>query len=103
MKPVDIRNANWVSLRSSLAGRLAEVYTAWVVHGRGTTRQLADASGIDLLNVRPRTTDLVTLGLVELVDRHDGEGIYRAVSQSEWHAWHAERICASTSGQLTLI
>lgn len=103
MKPTDIRNTNWENLRTSLQGRLMQVYTAWVVHGQGTTRQLAAASGIDILNVRPRTTDLLGLGLVECVDTTNGEGVYRARSQQDWTAWHANYLETATTGQLSLI
>jgi hypothetical protein len=87
MKPVDIRDANWEALRQQLDGRVQEVYSAWLAHGPCTTRQLAAASGIDILNVRPRTTDLMGIGLVECVGRQAGQGIYQARSNEAWVAW----------------
>jgi hypothetical protein len=107
MKPVDFRNATFHSLRDEMEGLRRRVYEAWVAHGPGTTRQMAVASGIDLLTFRPRTTELVQLGLVELVpptgeqaqeiDPH--EGVYRAVPQPEWERFRASRV----NGQLQLI
>jgi hypothetical protein len=87
MKPVDFRNTTFETIREQLSGRLAEVYAAWVRLGPATTRILANNSGIDILNVRPRTTDLVGVGLVELVGGEHGEGIYKARSQADWETW----------------
>lgn len=103
MTPIDARNATWDSVRQDLQGRMAAVYTAWVVHGSGTTRQLAERSGIDVLNVRPRTTDLVALGLVEFVAMEKGEGIYRARTREEWEDWLAPQREAVVNGQLHLL
>ncbi|MCE5278878.1 MAG: hypothetical protein LLG03_12720 [Planctomycetaceae bacterium] len=102
MTPADIRDSNWTAIREHLSGRIAEVYTAWIIHGPATTRQLAQKSGIDILNVRPRTTDLVDIGLVEFVDTQNGEGIYRARRQDEWDAWAAFQRSAPVT-QLNLI
>lgn len=88
MKPIDLRNATWSEIQQTLSGRLESVWFAWLAHGPATTRQLAGLSGIDILNVRPRTTDLVSVGLVKLAGDCAGrEGIYRARSQAEWEAW----------------
>jgi len=72
------------------------------MHSPATTRELAEITGIDILNIRPRTTDLVKVGLVEMIDTRDGQGIYRARTQVEWENWAApQRI--GTDGQLHLI
>ena len=76
-------------------------YCEWVIHGPCTTRQLAEKSAIDILNVRPRTTDLVQIGLVEMIGGGQ-EGIYRARSQAEWEAWAAAQRPA-LDGQIALI
>jgi hypothetical protein len=102
INPAEIRDANWHSLRAHLSGRLKAVYAAWVVHGPATTRALATRSGMDILNIRPRTTDLVKLGLVECVHVDHGEGVYRARSQAEWEAW-ADSFRSMPYGQLALI
>lgn len=48
--------------------------------GPCTTRQLAESSGMSLLTVRPRVTELLELGLVELSGRLGREGVYRQVA-----------------------
>lgn len=81
MKPIDFRNETWDQIQGRLEGLRRQVYRALDEAGPCTTRELAARSGIDLLNVRPRVTELVTLGLVELANPEPGggEGIYRAV------------------------
>lgn len=103
MKPIDIRNANWADLRGELSGRLEQVFEAWLVHGPCTTRQLAAQSGIDILNVRPRTTDLCTVGLVECIGQADGEGIYAVRSMGDWEVWRSRQPSVEVSGQQVLI
>ena len=84
MKPVDFRNATWEEMQGRLAGMRMTVLEAWRKHGPGTTREIAQRSGIDLLQLRPRTTELVELGFVELIgDERGTEGIYRARSYAE--------------------
>lgn len=100
MKPTDLRNATFATLRQGLSDRLKVVYDAWVIHGPATTRELSNRSGIDILSVRPRTTDLCDLGLVDLVgDERGTEGIYQAVHESKWNDWHQAQLI----GQLQLI
>lgn len=99
MKPIDFRNATFARIRESLDGQRAAVYTAWVVYGPGTTRGIAAASGIDLLTFRPRTTELYDCGLVAVVGREDGEGVYAARPAGEWEDWRGARV----SGQQMLM
>jgi hypothetical protein len=110
MKPVDFRDATFASLREDLAGMRKGAYEAWVVYGPGTTRAVAQASGIDLLTFRPRTTELVQAGLVvveesekrESGNRETGtgtEGVYRVARPEEWERWRAGIV----EGQLQLI
>jgi len=100
MKPIDLRNATFDMVSKTLSDRIKAVHDAWVKHGPATTRELAAKSGIDLLNVRPRTSDLCTLGLVELVGaERSSEGIYRAVTEDHWNAWQKDQV----SGQQQLI
>lgn len=89
MKPIDLRNATWLSLQADLQDLLREVYQAWLEHGPGTTRAVASRSRRDILSLRPRTTDLYHLGLIELTGSEGREGIYRARSQSDWENWIA--------------
>ena len=93
MKTTDLRNATFAIVRQNLSDSRRAVYEAWVLNGPATTRDLAAQSGIDILNVRPRTTDLCALGLVELAgDHRAAEGIYRAVPEDRWNARHAGHV-----------
>lgn len=81
MKPIDFRNATWNDIREQLAGRMLVVYEAWQRYGPGTTREIAERSGLDILTVRPRTTNLFALGFVQLIEQAGHEGIYSAVPE----------------------
>lgn len=86
MKPIDYRNTTFNELKGQLHGMRIAAYEAYLDHGPGTTRQVAEASGMDLLTLRPRTTELLQLGFLELVPDKDGhrnrEGTYRALPES---------------------
>ena len=69
MKATDFRDLNFDRLRRDLNRQRASVYAAWQAHGPGTTRHVAGESGIDLLSLRPRTTELMELGLLAVADR----------------------------------
>lgn len=109
MKSTDFRNANFEKLRESawLAGKRWEVYCAFLNHGPMTTRQAAQASGIDLLTVRPRTTELLQAGFVfeVLADGHQGttEGVYVARTREEFNAWVVAQRHDEVSGQQVLL
>jgi predicted transcriptional regulator len=81
MKPIDFRNETWRDVELRVEGLRRDVYYALAKAGACTTRQLAEKSGIDLLTVRPRVTELYQIGLVELVNEESGggEGIYRTI------------------------
>jgi hypothetical protein len=89
MKPTDLRNATWRDVLTHLTEDMVRVHLAWQAHGPGTTREVAQKSGISLLTLRPRTTDLYKLGLVVLVDTEANNGIYAARTREE-----AEISCA---------
>lgn len=76
MRPIDLRNATWSEVLGHITEDMARVHAAWQQHGPGTTRQVAERSGLSLLTLRPRTTDLYKLGLVELTDQAGNEGVY---------------------------
>lgn len=105
MKPIDYRNETWADIVLRVEGLRRDVYRELQQHGACTTRQLAQKSGIDLLTVRPRVTELYQLGLVELVNAEPGagEGVYQAVS---WivamHNFEKART-AATEKQLSLL
>ena len=107
MKTTDFRNATFAGLRRDMNESLEAVYKAWVKHGPGTTRQIATLSEIDILTLRPRTTDLTKTGLVVLAadkDQQAGhEGVYRARTQEEWDTWFAGIHADLVSGQQQLI
>lgn len=112
MNSTDVRDSNFSSLRQRvLTGQRMQVYRAWIDHGPGTTREIAHRSGIDILNVRPRTTELLQAGaIVEYDDAavsisHGGfrEGCYRVRLLSEWAEWHTSQAAAAVSGQQQLL
>ena len=92
MKATDLRNATFHGLREYLPEARKQVYMAFVEHGPGTTREVAEKSGIDILTLRPRTTELCEIGLIELSAAAGGEGIYRARPQSDWERWRQDQI-----------
>jgi len=104
MKPIDYRHETWERLQTRLHGQRLAALHAWRTHGPGTTRQVAQRSGLDLLTLRPRTTELYQLGLVALVapatttatathptPPTPHEGTYRALDPAEAHALFTTR------------
>jgi len=86
MKPIDYRNETFEMIvgRGLVSERLA-VYRAFRLHGPGTTREVARRTGMDILNLRPRATELYQLGFLELVEdltskARTREGVYVALS-----------------------
>lgn len=98
MRPIDLRDAQFSDLTAQLVHLRLSVYEAFQEHGPGTTRQVAHAAGVDLLTLRPRVTELVQLGFLELTG-HDGhEGIYRARTHAQTETW----LTAQQNPQLSL-
>ena len=95
MKATDARNLTWEQIRGHLAGMRERVYRAFVSHGAGTTQEVAAEAGISILTLRPRTTELVSLGLVEIISVRDGEGVYRAIPLDRAQAHHAARLAGN--------
>ena len=81
MKPIDARTATWDEVRANLTGRRLAAYDAWKCWGPGTTHEVAERSGMSVLTLRPRTTELVQLGFVVMTEMAHKEGIYQAVSE----------------------
>lgn len=81
MKAIDYRKATWDHVRAHLSGLRQQVYDAFVRYGAGTTREISSKAGISILTLRPRTTELVQLGFVEILggDETGREAIYVAV------------------------
>ena len=103
MKTTDIRDENFTHLCATLDDRRATVLRYLAVYGPCTTRHLAQLSTLDILSVRPRVTELVQMGLVELRERVRGEGVYAVRSQREWEQWQAQKLEETTTGQLQLV
>ena len=103
MTPIDYRTATFDLIKDNLAGKRRLVYDALRTLGPQTTRDLAALARMDILTVRPRVTELIDLGLVELVPEEtkgEGqrakEGTYRALSMEEamleFNRRHAEAV-----------
>lgn len=92
MNPEAIRDMNWEEIQGRLEGWRGRIYEALAKHGPCTTHELAGASGISLLTVRPRITELVQLGWVECLEMVHKEGRYHAIPEARALAnWTAER------------
>jgi len=105
MKPIDFRNATFADLQGRLTGQRARVHRAWCIYGPGTTAEVSALSKISILSFRPRTTELYQMGAIALHAHEpspDG-GIYRARSDAEWLAHHAEQRAALESRQQQLL
>lgn len=87
MKATDFRDMTFLDLQRYVNLSRKAVYEAWLRHGPCTTMELSTQTGISVLNIRPRTTDLVQCGLVEIDPdnpRSGTEGRYRAITMAEW-------------------
>jgi hypothetical protein len=90
MIPTDIRKLTWDEIREHLAGPRQMIWEWLVVRGPATTSVIAEGTGINLLTVRPRVTELVQLGFAECIGRERREGVYRAVDFKKAREKHAE-------------
>ena len=79
MTSAEIRNDQWRKIQKRLSGDCLKVHRAFQTHGPATTLDLASCAEISPWSVRPRTTQLLQMGLVQLVGRQDREGVYAAV------------------------
>ncbi len=80
MKTTTPRDLTWKELQDRLCGHRGEVW-AWLRrHGPATTSRIAEGTGIPLLTVRPRVSELAALGWVECTARVVREGAYAALS-----------------------
>jgi hypothetical protein len=87
MKAVDCRQETWQSVQKRLEGDRLKVYQLLLRLGPCTTRQMAlESAALSILTIRPRMTELVSLGLARCVGRKTegvSEGIYQAISLEE--------------------
>lgn len=84
MKPIDYRNHTWDHVKAHLSGLRMQTYTAFVHYGPGTTREISERARISILTLRPRTTELLQLGFIEVLGGTDDgrEAVYIAVPES---------------------
>ena len=101
MTPTDYRNETWDGLQARVNHLRRQALEAWRVHGPGTTREVAQRAGIDILTFRPRSTELHQLGFVTTdttaAPRGGHEGIYRALTDAEALAEFSARCHAARS------
>lgn len=102
MRPIDYSIATFREIQGLLVNLRVSVYDALMEHGPCTTRQLAQACGIDLLTVRPRVTELVQLGFAVCQSGQGHEGIYSALTIAQAQDLFQERADAARNPQLTL-
>lgn len=104
--PTNIRDLCFRDIKARLHGLRASVYEALLEHGPMTTRALADASGMCILTVRPRVTELFQLGFAVLViddtcPHLPREGVFRALTAAEAETVFLERQAAAHDPQQT--
>ncbi|HEY1048191.1 MAG TPA: hypothetical protein VGE39_00495 [Prosthecobacter sp.] len=102
MRPIDYSIATFRQISDQLVGLRASVYDALMEAGPSTTRQLAQVSGIDLLTVRPRITELLQLGLVTCLEEDGREGRYQALTIAQAQDLFHERVDQARNPQLIL-
>ena len=90
MKAIDYRNATYHDVLKYISGQREAVLRAWRDHGPCTTEELAERSGLSILNIRPRSTELAELGFVLLSEDQSSAttkgGVYRAATTAETQA-----------------
>ena len=93
MTPINFRAATFADLQERLYGQRAAVFAAWKKYGPCTTQQLAASSGLSILSLRPRTTELFQLGYICLADEQQAwaAGVYRAREYPELVTWFDAR------------
>lgn len=100
MLPTDIRDQTWDEIRGRITGQRLAVYEGYRAHGPCTTLHLASRICLSGYTVRPRTTELFQVGLVRLVGRDRGQGIYAAVTIEEARREHERRAQAKPEQML---
>ena len=101
MLPTDISCQNFAEMRSHLGECRERIYRAWLRFGPCTTKELSGLSGENLLTLRPRTTELLQVGALELVGADGANGIYTARRLDAWERFFNEQKLTAKS-QLSL-
>jgi hypothetical protein len=85
MKPIDFSRMTYADIEDSLGETRMAIWNCMRKHGPMTTRQISETTGICILTVRPRVTELLCLNLAYLRDdvRHGHEGVYDALTIEE--------------------
>jgi hypothetical protein len=102
MNAVDFRSMTFAGLRARIAGDRARVYDAFLCWGPGTTREVSDKARIDILTLRPRATELLQLGAIELLRGEGHEGVYGTRSLGSHEAWFNRRQREALEQQMDL-
>jgi predicted transcriptional regulator len=108
MKPIDIRDHNWATLRAALTTcqSRAAVFAAIAHCEPCTTREVALRMGREVHTIRPRFTELEQHGLIYIADHITNdqgirEGIYRVRTPEQFAAWRETQL-QPTSGQIQM-
>lgn len=109
MKTIDYRNESWAAVQFRVVGLRLDVWRALLRHGPCTTRELAERSGLDLLTVRPRVTELCQLDFAQ-IDNPEApghEGVYRAIGEeaarSIFHLRRSQTLASGAQQELALV
>jgi len=103
MKPIDFSRATFADIVHELGALRLAVWHALQAYGPCTTAELAACMDMDLLTVRPRVTELMSVGLVVLSGDHRGrEGVYRATTLDEAARRQSEQWINAQETQLDL-
>jgi hypothetical protein len=92
MKTTDPRDLTWEEINQRLDGPRLRIWDWLIFRGPATTSRIAEGTGIPLLTVRPRVSELAALGWVECVGRCRREGTYIAVRPETCQARHQEAV-----------
>lgn len=103
MKPVDFRNETFREVLQRVGESRLAVLDALRRLGPRTTRALAAEMGVDILDVRPRVTELYQIGAVAQVGGEGREGVYAARTEGEWMDWFGSEQRAATTGDQMLM
>lgn len=102
MNTTQIKTENFEAIFARVQGLRALCWFALAKHGPGTTRQIAGWTGLDLLTVRPRVTELCDLGFARLAGKQKREGIYMACTYEQARAHYLSQNPASRQTSLPL-
>jgi DNA-binding transcriptional regulator YhcF (GntR family) len=104
MQTIDYRNESFEQVRARVDGLRETIWKHMMTRGEAlTTRQIAAETGIDILTVRPRVTELVQIGFAEVDGLAGREGRYRAISDFVARRTYEQAKARATEAQLQLL